>query len=102
MPAGHRPRRPRVQRRASRQPVPGPKSAAPAVPAPRAAPWWFAVLVCAVLAVYANTLRNGFVWDDGNIIVSNPMVRHWTEAARLFTSSLERNTQYYRPVLGLS
>jgi Flp pilus assembly protein TadD len=69
----------------------------------RAAPWWFAVLVCAaVLAVYANALRDGFVWDDGNIIVSNPMVRHWTEAARLFTSSLERNTQYYRPVLGLS
>jgi Flp pilus assembly protein TadD len=65
--------------------------------------WWIPLLVCgATLAVYASALGDGFVWDDGNIIVANPAIKHWSEAARLFASSLERNTEYYRPMLGLS
>ena len=65
--------------------------------------WWAPLAVCgATLAAYATALGDGFVWDDGNIIVGNPSIKHWSEAARLFTSSLERNTEYYRPMLGLS
>jgi protein O-mannosyl-transferase len=65
--------------------------------------WWIPLLVCgATLAVYASALGDAFVWDDGNIIVANPAIKHWSEAARLFASSLERNTEYYRPMLGLS
>jgi len=59
--------------------------------------------VCgATLAVYATAVGGAFVWDDGNIVVANPSIKHWSAAARLFTSSLERNTEYYRPMLGLS
>ena len=65
--------------------------------------WWVPVVVCgATIAVYASALGDGFVWDDGNIVVSNPSIKHWSEAAHLFVSSLERNTEYYRPLLGLS
>jgi tetratricopeptide (TPR) repeat protein len=65
--------------------------------------WWAPLVVCgATLAVYATALGDAFVWDDGNIIVANPSIKHWNEAARLFVSSLERNTEYYRPMLGLS
>src|SRR5262245_52808220 len=65
--------------------------------------WWPPLVVCgAALAVYVSALGDGFVWDDGNIIVANPSIKHWSEAARFFVSSLERNTEYYRPLLGLS
>ena len=55
--------------------------------------WWAPLLVCgATLAVYATAVGGAFVWDDGNIVVANPSIKHWSAAARLFTSSLERNT----------
>jgi hypothetical protein len=66
-------------------------------------PWWFPVLVCAAgVAVYANTLSNGFVWDDENLIVQNPLVKAWAQAPGLLTSPRQPNTLYYRPVQGFS
>jgi len=52
-----------------------PAPLSPATPARRAVPAWLAPFVvgCAALAVYANSLGNGFVWDDP-IIVSRQLV----------------------------
>ena len=36
------------------------------------------VVAVSAVAVYALTLWNGFVGDDGLIIVNNPLVRHWS------------------------
>jgi Tfp pilus assembly protein PilF len=54
----------------------------------------------AAFLIYANSLGNGFVWDDYTIIVSNPALEGG--AADLFTqidtaSETEKNP-YYRPV----
>src|SRR5262249_25615414 len=74
-------------------------TAAATKPVPR----WFPLLVCATaFAVYANALWDGFVWDDGNIVVHNPLIKQWAEAPHLFTAPLEPNSTYYRPLLGLS
>lgn len=58
-----------------------------------------AVAVVAVLA-YANSLVNGFVWDDVNIIVNNPSLRD--SAIALFrgidTARDLELTPYYRPL----
>ena len=42
------------------------------VPAPAAAVGWHvALVVAAVLAVYANALPNAFLWDDRMLVVGN-------------------------------
>jgi Tfp pilus assembly protein PilF len=44
--------------------------------AERAVPWaWLAAVASVALAVYANTLGGGFVYDDVNAIRNNPFVR---------------------------
>jgi Flp pilus assembly protein TadD len=58
--------------------------------------------VAAALAAYANTLRNGFVWDDVNLVVGNPLIKSVAEIGSLLTSPLQMNTQYFRPVQGLT
>lgn len=62
-----------------------------------------AVAVVALLA-YANSLGNGFVWDDVNIIVNNPALRD--SAGALFrgidTARDLELTPYYRPLTLLS
>ncbi len=59
-------------------------------------------MCAAALAVYANALRNGFVWDDGNLILGNPLIKSFSELGSLLTSPLQLNTQYYRPVQGVT
>jgi Flp pilus assembly protein TadD len=54
------------------------------------------------VAVYANALRDGFVWDDGILIVGNPLIKSPSEIPSLLTSALQLNTRYFRPVLGLT
>ncbi|HUO05480.1 MAG TPA: tetratricopeptide repeat protein [Candidatus Binataceae bacterium] len=39
-------------------------------------------LLIATALVFARSLGNGFVYDDGNLIVSNPMVGNWPFIAR--------------------
>jgi protein O-mannosyl-transferase len=65
-----------------------------------------AVLCALVLIVYANSLSNGFVWDDNPQIVMNPDLRAGTSWTRLFSSDVwgythrdqPAHTNYYRPL----
>lgn len=66
---------------------------------------WFllwAVLAAVTLAVYANSIGNGFVWDDHDIIVANPANRDLSAIGTLFTSAdvvvATEPTPYYRPL----
>lgn len=57
-------------------------------------------------AAYANSLRNGFHFDDAHVVQNNPFVRDLANAPRFFTdahtfSSLPANT-VYRPLVTLS
>jgi tetratricopeptide (TPR) repeat protein len=52
--------------------------------------------------VYANTLANGFVWDDALLIVDNARIKGWDRLLELFTQPLAPSTQYYRPLQGLT
>jgi tetratricopeptide (TPR) repeat protein len=60
------------------------------------------VLTCAILLTYGNSLLNGFVWDDRDIIVNNAMNRDLSNFAVLFSSAdstISGNQQaYYRPL----
>jgi Flp pilus assembly protein TadD len=67
------------------------------------AAWWFPVFVClAAGAAYLNALPNGFVWDDENLIVGNPLIKSWSFLPRLLASPLQPDTAYYRPVQALT
>lgn len=50
------------------------------------------VLVGAVIGVYANSLRNGFVWDDRIYFIGNPVYRSFDLKAIFF--SLANGTEY--------
>jgi hypothetical protein len=70
------------------------ESEPPALPSiwPSLGPWLVlgAAAVVAVVAVYLNSLDNGFVFDDGDIVLGDPNVRRF-DLATLVTSS-------YRPL----
>jgi protein O-mannosyl-transferase len=44
------------------------------------------LVALAAFAVYANTLKNGFVWDDHVLIVNNPFVQDWANVRKLFSA----------------
>lgn len=55
------------------------------------------LLLGVTLAVHANTLANGFVWDDQTIIVANPVTRDLSRLGEVLLSPDER-PPYYRPL----
>jgi tetratricopeptide (TPR) repeat protein len=63
-------------------------------------------LTVLVVSAYANSLQNGFVWDDTQQILRNPDIRPGTPWSHLFTSDVwafthpgERSrNNYYRPL----
>jgi len=64
-----------------------------------------AVLVIAVFMTYGNALFNQFVWDDGYLIVENPLIKTFENFPRLFSGDLMASTAirhydsgYYRPL----
>jgi hypothetical protein len=59
------------------------------------------LLALLTLAVYGNSLINGFVWDDEFIIVNDPAVRNLSEAPALMLSP-DVVKPYYRPLNRLS
>lgn len=65
-----------------------------------------ALLLLALLP-YANTLRNGFVYDDFPQLVENPYVRNFHHLREIFTTTVwsfqgaQGVTNYYRPLMTL-
>jgi hypothetical protein len=66
----------------------------------------FAVLiVAAVFAVYAPSLRNGYVWDDSALIQRDPFIRSWRlipEGFRHFLFTDATASDFYRPIQRLT
>jgi protein O-mannosyl-transferase len=63
----------------------------------------FLILLAVACGVYGNSLFNGFVWDDNEIIVNNPANRDISSIGTLFGSADEITvagvkTPYYRPL----
>ena len=65
------------------------------------------VIVAAVFAVYAQTLQNGFVYDDNHIILANEWIRDLARIPDILTSSTlfadpaRSASNTYRPLLFL-
>ena len=57
-----------------------------------------------LLSVYANTLNHGFVWDDTDIIVANPIIEKLSNIPRIFLTEdrIETTSGYYRPITYIS
>ncbi|MBI5212551.1 MAG: tetratricopeptide repeat protein [Nitrospirae bacterium] len=66
------------------------------------------ILVIASIAIYANTLSMGFVWDDIPFITKNRFIGDIEKIPELFTSHLWAGVEgflrgdYYRPIYALS
>jgi tetratricopeptide (TPR) repeat protein len=60
------------------------------------------VIVLATLAVYANSFRGVFVFDDEPAIVNNPTIRHLWPVARLLSPPRHGETVSGRPLLNLT
>lgn len=45
------------------------------------------LLACITLLVYANSLKNSFVWDDSIVVADNDFVKSWKNFHRLFNKS---------------
>src|ERR1700683_4964474 len=80
------------------------KPALPAAKAPREAPSWmgYATLVLIAVAVYSNSLSNGFITDDKLQLLGNPLVTDIHKLPQAFGSGvwsfLAHRGNYYRPV----
>ena len=67
----------------------------------------FLVLLATAL-LYANSLRNCFVWDDNTFIVNNPYLKSYHSVPLFFSEDAWRlsaspmDSPYYRPLLFLS
>src|ERR1700716_2085595 len=64
-----------------------------------------ALLILLAIALYANTLFNGFVYDDEQQILQNPYVKNWHYLPQIFGSTVwsfvgaAGATNYYRPMM---
>ena len=75
-------------------------------------PWWSrpragaVLVVLAAVAVYANTLRNGFVYDDLHQVLEDPRIRGLGGLSDIFSSGVWSfkwgPSSYYRPMMQLS
>lgn len=75
-----------------------PSSEARAEPARRWGRYAPLLLLAAItLAAHANTLANGFVWDDDTIIVKNPLTRDLANLPTVLLSP-DETPPYYRPL----
>lgn len=66
-------------------------------------PWWtWVLLAVSTIAVYANSLPNGFHYDDQSMIVNNPAVHDLDRLGSHFVSvavANEEGTLSYRPLV---
>ena len=69
-------------------------------------PWLAVGLIIVIgVSVYANSFQNPFIWDDQNLIVTNPYIKDIRLVKNLFTKDLAFGTQFsnfYRPLQSLS
>jgi protein O-mannosyl-transferase len=67
-----------------------------------------AALVLVTCVCFANTLANGFVYDDDQQILQNPYVKSWKFIPQIFTTTVwsfvgqAGATNYYRPLMTLT
>jgi tetratricopeptide (TPR) repeat protein len=61
-------------------------------------------IIVLLLAVFGNTLNHGFVWDDHEIIVLNPLLQDLSNIPRFFLLEdvAAGPTGYYRPITYIS
>ncbi len=66
--------------------------------------WWCLGLVVAAFIVYSPSLAGEFLWDDEDMIVSNPLIRSPVFVLENFTHYLDLKgaSAHYRPVQNLS
>jgi protein O-mannosyl-transferase len=63
------------------------------------------VLVLCALVPYANTLLNGFVYDDNTQVMNNPYIQNFRHLREIFTTTVwsyigtQGVTNYYRPMM---
>src|SRR2546430_1707216 len=70
-------------------------------PKPRAviAAWVLAAMLCGcVLAVYAPSFGNAFIYDDEHVIVNAPAPTSLSDIGRIFAERHFPNLPYYRPI----
>ncbi len=63
------------------------------------------LLLLLALATYAPALRNGFVWDDQALILTDPLIRSWRligEGFQHFLFTDAAASDFYRPLQRLS
>jgi tetratricopeptide (TPR) repeat protein len=63
------------------------------------------LIVAAAFAVYAPSLRNGYVWDDTALIQRDPFIRSWRlilEGFRHFLFTDATASDFYRPIQRLT
>ncbi|HVN64578.1 MAG TPA: hypothetical protein VMT58_08060, partial [Candidatus Binataceae bacterium] len=68
--------------------------------------WWLAAILAATAIVYSSSFGNGFVFDDGDIIVSNRLLGQWSYIWRSLSRDLWWSldpghlpqSSYYRPL----
>jgi len=71
---------------------------------------WFAIglIVIVTFIVYANSLKNEFVYEDYDQIVNNDFIKSWTNIPKILKSDIWMTTadpeksMYYRPLFLLS
>ncbi|HWY07036.1 MAG TPA: tetratricopeptide repeat protein [Candidatus Acidoferrales bacterium] len=67
--------------------------------------WISPILFLVSVACYANTLLNGFVYDDELQILANPYVKSWHYLPQIFTTTVwsfigaAGDSNYYRPLM---
>ncbi len=67
--------------------------------------WILSFLSLASIICYANTLLNGFVYDDKIQILSNPYIKSWQYLPKIFGTTVwsfigaAGDTNYYRPMM---
>jgi Tfp pilus assembly protein PilF len=66
--------------------------------------WLIALLLLLAILPYANTLQNGFVYDDNNEVLTNPYIRSFAHVGDIFSTRILAHlgargaTNYYRPI----
>jgi tetratricopeptide (TPR) repeat protein len=66
--------------------------------------WLILLLLLLAILPYANTLQNGFVYDDNNEVLTNPYIRSIAHVGDIFSTRILAHlgvrgaTNYYRPI----